>query len=271
MDRAGAWLGGVLLFGACATVQTGPGADARRESVSAAGEAPYVHTEFTLAGGSYSHQTNHDSGVSSGRTDGGFARLRGEFFGDSGMGAGLSLEGARSDGDLFENRPIETLGHTGDIFLYSVYYLTSMPPAEEPLRIPLRIGPYYHDLAVENDVSPTRVRWSGLGVRLECEPEYWFLTREDFSFGVVGGLSGGLHVSDVDLRGGASRTTLNGNGYTLGAEAGVQAGFGHHVTARLGYLFRESIETKSESENRVAVSGASATFSGLELSIGFRF
>jgi hypothetical protein len=261
----------VLVSSACSTVRTAPAPSPADDGPALLGGAPYIYSDVGFAGGSYKHDTHGDSGVSTGHTDGGYARLRGEFVGDSAMGAGISIEGARSDDDLFENRSVETLGHTGDVFLYSLYYFTGIPPSNDAFRLPLRVGPYYHDVAIENDVSPTRVRWTGIGLRLEVEPEYWLVQDPHFAFGLYGGLSGGAHFTDADLRGGGSRTTLSGNGYTVGAGLGVEALFGGRVSTRIGYLYRDSIEGATDASHGLTVKGASVVFSGAELSIGIRF
>jgi len=263
----------VVLFvaSACTNVQSDPGAGPSTERVDTLGAAPYVFADLAVAGGNYSHDARGGAGAGSGRTEGGYARLRGEFLGDSAMGAGLALEGTRSDGDLLEDSSFGTYGHTGDLWLYSLYYVAGIPPSVDAFRLPFRFGPYYHDLAIESDHIPTRVRWSGIGMRLEVEPEYWLLQRDDFSFGLIGGVSGGIHFSDVDVRGGNSRTTVSGEGYTLGASLGLQALFARRVTSRLGFIYRDTIESSSETEGALQVKGASATFRGVEFAIGFRF
>ena len=263
----------VVLFvaSACTNPRSDAGAGPSTERVDTLGAPPYLFADVAFANGNYSHDTRGDAGRRSGRTQGGYARLRGEFLGDSAMGAGLAIEGTRSDTDLLEHRSFGTFGHSGDVYLYSLYYVAGIPPSTDAFRLPFRFGPYYHRLAIESDNLPSRVDWAGLGARLEVEPEYWLLQRDDFSFGLIGGVSGGIHFSDVDIRGGASRTTVSGEGYTLGASLGLQALFARRVTARLGFIYRESIESSSDTETPLQVKGASATFRGVELAIGFRF
>jgi len=263
----------VALFvaSACTNPRSDPGAGPSTERVDTLGAPPYVFVDLAVADGFYSHDARGDAGRGSGRTDGEYARLRGEFLGDSAMGAGLSIEGSRSDTDLLEDRSFGTFGHTGDVYLYSLYYVAGIPPSTDAFRLPFRFGPYYHRLAIESDSIPSRVDWAGIGGRLEVEPEYWLLQRDDFSFGLIGGLSGGIHFSDVDIRGGSSRTTVSGEGYTLGASLGVQALFARRVTSRLGFIYRESIESSSDTETPLQVKGASATFRGIEFAIGVRF
>jgi len=263
----------VVLFvaSACTNVQSDPGAGPSTERVATLGAAPYVFADLAVADRNYSHDARGDAGAASGRTAGGYARLRGEFLGDSAMGAGLSIEGTRSDTDLLEHRSFGTYGHTRDVYLYSLYYVAGIPPSVDAFRLPFRFGPYYHRLAIESDVVPSRVDWAGIGARLEVEPEYWLLQRDDFSFGLIGGVSGGIHFSDVDIRGGNSRTTVSGEGYTVGASLGLQALFARRVTSRLGFIYRDTIESSSDTEGPVQVKGASATFRGIEFAIGVRF
>lgn len=261
----------VVLFAASACTSARSDRGDGVERVDTLGAPPYVFADVAFADGMYSHDARGDAGAASGRTAGGYARVRGEFLGDSAMGAGLAVEGTRSDTDLLEARSFGTFGHTGDVWLYSLYYVAGIPPSVEPFRLPFRFGPYYHELAIESDSVPSRVDWAGIGMRLEVEPEYWLLQRDDFSFGLIGSASGGIHFSDVDVRGGNSRTTVSGEGYTLGASLGLQALFARRVTSRLGFVYRETIEGSSDTETPLKVRGASAAFRGIELAIGVRF
>jgi hypothetical protein len=229
---------------------------------------PRLFADMTLAGGIYDHDTRADGGTLSGNTDGGFARLRAEFIFEQGIGGGISLEGSSSGDDLFgDNGGINVKGRTGDAFLFFV----AQPSTDEAFRLPMRVGPYFHTVTLDNDVTSLKTNWNGVGLRLEIEPEVWLVRRDRFSFGLYGGGSGGVHATQVALKGGGGRTTFDGDGATLGAEVGVQALWGRHVTTRFGYLYRVGREDESESKGGISVPGATTSFSGLMLSVGVRF
>src|SRR5262249_26315466 len=85
--------------------QQPPAAAAR--PLSKASTQPNIFGELTLAGGVYEHDTRNDGSVFTGHTSGGFARMRGEYIFDQGIGAGMALEGSGSDDKLF--------GETGNL------------------------------------------------------------------------------------------------------------------------------------------------------------
>jgi len=229
---------------------------------------PRLFADLTLAGGIYEHNTRADGGTLSGDTDGGFARMRAEFIFEQGIGGGIALEGSSSGDDLFgDNGGLNVRGRTGDAFLFFV----AQPSTDEAFRIPMRIGPYFHTTTLDDDLTSLKTTWGGVGLRLEIEPEVWFVRRDRFSFGIYGGGSGGVHATRVALKGGGGKTTFDGDGATLGAEAGVQALWGRHVSTRFGYLYRVGREDESESKNGITVPGATTSFSGLMLSVGVRF
>lgn len=227
-----------------------------------------IFADMTFAAGTYEHNTRADGGVRSGDTDGGFLRMRGEYIFDQGIGAGLALEGYASDDDLFGNTgTLNIRGRTGDAFLFFV----AQPSELESFRLPLRVGPYFHSTVLDDDVTSLKTTWGGAGLRVEIEPEVWFVRRDRFSFGLYGDAAVGAHATRVVLRGGGGNTHFEGDGATLGAEVGVQAIWARHVTTRLGYLYRANREDESEVKNGLAVSGVTTTFSGLLVSVGVRF
>jgi hypothetical protein len=229
---------------------------------------PRLFADLTLAGGIYDHNTRADGSTLSGDTNGGFGRMRAEYIFERGIGGGISLEGSSSDDDLFgDNGGINVKGRTGDAFLFFV----AEPSTDESFRIPMRVGPYFHTTTLDNDVTSLKTTWGGVGLRVEIEPEVWFLREDRFSFGIYGGGSGGVHATRVVLRGGGGNTTFDGDGATLGAEAGVQALWGRHVSTRFGYLYRVAREDESDSKAGISVPGATTSFSGLMLSVGVRF
>jgi hypothetical protein len=230
--------------------------------------APRLFGELTLAGGVYTHNTRADSSAESGHADGGFGRMRCEYVFERGIGGGIALEGTGSDKNLFGNTgPLEERGRTGDAFLYFV----GVPATDAYFRIPMRAGPYFHTVVLDDNQSSLQTNWNGVGLRIEVEPEVWFVRSDRFSFGVVGGASAGAHFTQVALKGGGGRTTFDGQGATLGADAGFQAMWGQHVTTRLGYLYRVTREDESDPRGGLTVSGVNASFNGVMLSVGVRF
>jgi len=227
-----------------------------------------IFADMTLAAGTYEHDTRADGGVRSGDTDGGFLRMRGEYVFDQGIGAGIALEGYASDDDLFGNTGnLDIRGRTGDAFVFFV----AQPTEAESFRLPLRVGPYLHTTVLDDDVTSLKTNWNGVGLRIEIEPEVWVVRRDRFSFGFFGDAAVGAHATRVSLKGGGGKTTFEGDGATLGAEVGVQALWGRHVTTRLGYLYRAGREDESDVKNGLAVSGVTTSFSGLMMSVGVRF
>jgi hypothetical protein len=247
---------------------TNPKAGDARLGDANAERPPRIFGELTLAGGVYTHNTRADSSAESGHADGGFGRMRCEYVFDRGIGGGIALEGTGSEKKLFgDTGPIDERGRTGDAFLYFV----GVPTTDAYFRIPMRAGPYFHSVVIDDDQTSLRTSWNGVGLRVEVEPELWLVRNGRFAFGLVGGASAGAHFTQVVLKAGSGRTTFDGQGATLGAEAGFQALWGEHVTTRLGYLYRVTREDESDPKAGLAVSGVNTTFNGVMLSVGVRF
>jgi hypothetical protein len=229
---------------------------------------PRIFGELTMAGGVYSHNTRSDGSAASGHADAAFGGMRCEYVFDRGIGGGISLEGTGSDNNLFgDTGPIDVRGRTGDAFLYFV----GVPTTDADFRIPMRAGPYFHSVVLDDDRTSLQTRWNGVGLRIEVEPEVWLIRSGRFAFGLVGGASAGVHFTQVKLKGGGGETTFDGSGATLGGEAGFQALWGQHVTTRLGYLYRVTREDESDPKGGLTVNGVNATFNGVMLSVGVRF
>jgi len=226
---------------------------------------PHFYADLALGGGTYKHDID---GGPNGSTDGGYFRLRAEYVGDAAMGGGFSLEGAASDDELFadEGSP-DAEGGTSDLFLFFV----GVPTQSREFRLPIRLGPYVHNVSFDEDSSSSEIDWGGIGLRAEVEPEVWFVHEPGFSFGLVGDLSAGAHVTDIDVNSMGASDSFDGDGFTLGAGLGVQALFGDHVTTKLGYVYRATIEDESDDNGFVAIRGQNVSFSGVALQFGVRF
>jgi len=263
-----AWTLLALMAGAgCAT--TGSPAN-RGEGASPAAPAPRpnIYVDLALGAGNYEHDTSGDGGFASGDTDGGYLRLRAEFLTDAGLGGGLSIEGMASDDDLLADVGSPNVeGSSSDLYLYFVGETVHT----DEVRFPLRIGPYLHDVTLEDNSTGDEISWDGFGVRLEAEPEFWFIRRDRFAFGMVADASIGAHVTGIEADAAGASEDFDGNGLTFGAGFGVQALFGDHVTTKLGYVFRTTREDESDVSSGLLVRDADATFSGLVLQLGLRF
>lgn len=259
----------VALAAACASSppRNGPMA------LAPAGPAPVpglgdVRIEAGFGGGRYEHDTQGDNGTASDTTDGGLFQLRAEFVGGLGMGAGLALEASGSDDDLFRESGIaDGEGSTTDLYLYFVGV-----PAESPsFRFPIRAGPYLHNVHLEENTTPTEIDWSSLGLRIEVEPEVWFLQQPGFALGIGGDLSLGAHWTSIDVESPLLPDDFDGNGATFGLGFGLRALIDDTITAELGYLFRTTLEDQSDTEGGVAIRDATASFRGVVLGVGVRF
>lgn len=224
--------------------------------------------DVAVGGGTYKHETSGDGGLASGDTDGGFAALRFEGISNSGIGGGIALEGTGSDDDLMIDAGTPNVdGSTGDVFAYFV----GDPINSDRFRLPLRVGPYFHRLELNDDTTPGTIDWDGVGLRLEAGPEVWLLRRNAFSLGLTGSVSIGAHVTSIDAEVAGLSDTFDGDGLTFGAGLGIAALFANHVTTQLGYVYRMTRESESDPSNGVFVREATQSFSGVVLQIGGRF
>jgi len=227
-----------------------------------------LFADMGMGFGRYRHDTKGDDGVASGGTEAVYTRLRAEYVSDAKIGGGFSSEFATSDDDLFgDSSPGDTSGSDVDFFMFFV----ADPDRSEQFRFPIRVGPYIHTMSLNDDVTDTDVHWTGVGLRAEIEPEWWFFRRRQIALGLVGDFSGGVHATRIDLDPPGDDDHFDGNGYTLGAEAGFQALFARHFSARLSYLYRTTHEDESDPENGIRVREALSEFNGVVMELGVRF
>src|SRR5262245_47938196 len=112
---------GVLALAAGCSYAGAPRHRPELENTVEATPRHHVYADFALGAGDYEHDTSGDGGFASGETDGGYLRVRGEYFFDLGLGTGISIEGIGSDDDLFADAGSPDVeGSSGVMFLYFV-------------------------------------------------------------------------------------------------------------------------------------------------------
>lgn len=226
---------------------------------------PFFTAHFTLASGRFDHETrgsNLDD-----RQPAGFARLQVEGISAEGLGAGISVEGLTSDDDLFESdgfTPQEA--RMSDIFLYVVFQGSQ----QGKFRVPLRVGPYFRRLLLEDQANGDEVDWRNFGVRLEIEPE--FIIHHSGYHEWTGFLLAGFgyHGSDVDIESTTVTDSFDSEGSTFSFEAGTRirlAGF----SAGLSYIYRGLFVDQTDRENGLFVREIDSTFNGIAVQFGARF
>ena len=158
-----------------------------------------------------------------------------------------------------------------DIFPYAVIAF-----ANSRARMPVRIGPYYHALRLEDD-TPVETTWSSLGARLEVEPEIVLYEREKNAVSLFMELGGSLHVSNVERDSGAIEQDFTSDGYQLRSNAGLR-GQWSGFTASISYLVRyysvNQTDTETDKTNpttRTSIDAIDTLFQGLYFEGGFRF
>jgi opacity protein-like surface antigen len=255
----------VVLLIATSACATANGPQAAKAPAEAAPTKPNFYADLALGGGTYKHDIK--SGPD-GSTDGGYFRLRAEYVGEAAMGGGFALEGEASDDELFaDDGSPDAEGSTSDLYLYFVGVATE----SRQFRLPIRVGPYLHNVSIDEDSSGTEIDWDGFGLRGEVEPEFWLVREPGFSFGFVGDLSAGLHKTNIDASIPGISDEFDGDGFTFGAGLGVQALFGDHVTTKLGYVYRATSEDESDVSGSALIVGQDVSFSGIALQVGVRF
>ncbi len=224
---------------------------------------PRFTAVFGYAVGKYDHETRM-----SGKDDNvaaGMLRARTEFIARSGFGVGGAVEIMGTDDELFNNVGV-TDGEASslDIYPYAIVRLS-----EDEVRMPLRIGPFYHGLRLE-DNTLLETTWSSLGARIEIEPEITIFQRGKNSISMFAELGGAVHVSNVEVDTGTSDQDFHADGYQLRGNAGLR-GTWSGFTASLSYIIRYHNVDKTDSENGVFVSEIDTHFRGIFFEGGFRF
>ncbi|MSR47409.1 MAG: hypothetical protein EXS13_10155 [Planctomycetes bacterium] len=226
---------------------------------------PNLYADLAFGAGTYAADIK---GAEDGDTDGGYFRFRTEYVGDAAFGGGFSLEGAASDDDLFEEvGSLDAQAATSDLFLYFI----GVPTESHNFRLPVRVGPYFHNVNFDEDSNLSEIDWSGFGFRAEVEPEYWIFQEPAFSFGLIGDLSLGAHLTSIDATILGASDDFDGNGYTFGAGLGVQALFSNHILTKLGYVYRATTEDESDDNGFISIRENDTSFSGIAFQVGVRF
>lgn len=229
---------------------------------------PTIFLDFAGSAGEYDHNTEGGGGFADGDTLGAYASLQLEALGGVNWGAGFAFEGIRSDDDLFEHSGFpDSDGEQLDVFVY----MLGIAHETDTFRLPIRMGPYVHQTSISEDSTDLDFDWNAIGLRFEAEPEEWVSVGENFSWGLYASGSIGVHRTFIEAESGTFSADYNGRGMTWGGGFGLQALFGQHIKARLGYLLRQTEERDSHSDLGVFVNEMSASFDGLVFEVGMRF
>jgi opacity protein-like surface antigen len=235
---------------------------------SKAASKPTFFLDVATGLGEYDHNTEGGGGAADGDTVGAYASLQLEMLGGTNWGGGFAVEGLQSDDDLFEHSGSpDSEGQQLDLFVY----MLGIAHETDTFRIPVRMGPYVHQTSIEEQASGLDLNWNAIGLRFEAEPEEWITRGENFSWGLYAQGSIGVHRTFIDAEATGFSEDYNGRGMTWGGGFGVQALFGQHIKARLGYLVRQTEERDSSSNLGVFINEMSASFDGVVLEMGFQF
>jgi len=238
-----------------------PDADARES------DKPTIFIDLAGSVGQYDHDTS-GSNFADGDTVGAYAGFQIEALAGVNWGAGLAIEGSKSDDDLFEHSGFpDSEAQQLDAFVY----MLGLAADTDTFRLPIRVGPYVHTTTIEETSTDLDFDWNGIGFRAEVEPEEWITLDDDFGWGLYAQGSVGVHRTFIEAEAGGFSADYNGRGMTYGAGFGVQALFGDHLKTRLGYLWRSAQERDSHSDLGLFVKSMRASFSGVVLEVGLRF
>ncbi|MGE3163863.1 MAG: hypothetical protein AB7O52_03090 [Planctomycetota bacterium] len=228
---------------------------------------PCFTAEVTLAMGRYTHRTS--GSALDDREVAGLSRLRIEFAAPAGVGFGAAVEGMTSDDDLFEEDGFAAQeASMSDVFVYVLF----QPGLERRIRVPIRVGPYFRGLQLEDDAGPDEVTWGSVGFRAEIEPEVVIVADPHAELSVFAGVGLGYHgtVIEVDTPSTSFEDQFESDGSTLGVEAGLR-GRVYALAWALSYIYRGVRIDESDPELGLFVRETQADFQGVAFTLGVRF
>ena len=230
-------------------------------------EGPTWFIDFAASVGNFDQNFVHGTGAD-GDTTGAYGSFQIETQQGSNWGFGVAAEAMQSDDDLLEDiGSPDSEGRQLDVF----GYMLGIAHETDTFRLPIRVGAYVHQTSLEEQASALELDWNAIGLRFEAEPEEWIVVGDNFSWGLYAQGSVGVHRTFIESEAGNLSNDFNGRGMTLGGGFGVQALFGQHLKARLGYLVRRTEERDSHSDLGIFVNEMAQTFQGVVFELGLRF
>ena len=207
-------------------------------------------------------------------TEGKLTRARLEFTEsdneDNGGGAGLQIEGAESDKDLYRGTGVLSKdSKVTDIFGYFMYELRD----GENARVPFRLGLFSHVYDLEDPVR--KITWETFpGLRLSVEPEIVFARFDNLALSLFGEGSYGHSILDTKVKYKSMGTKENDaevGTQTYGLEGGIRMAIDEFV-AGISYIHRVGQSGDDNSLSLVnRVPESRYKFNGVAFTAGFRF
>lgn len=227
---------------------------------------PIFSAHLTLGGGRLDYDT--DGSPFDDDDSAAFFRFRAEGLAEREFGFGISHEYTVGNDELLAapgfDQGFRLQQH--DTFIY-LYAQERFP---DDFRFPIRFGPYFNYLSLEDENSSDEIEWFSLGARVSIEPEFILARDDQFELSLYGDLSLGVHGTLIDSDTSVVNDEFESNGATLGIEAGLRYRFGT-FSMGLAYLQRSTFFDESDAERGVFVRESEDVFRGVVLSLGLRF
>jgi hypothetical protein len=136
-------------------------------------------------------------------------------------------------------------------------------------RMPMRIGPYFSNVAAEFTVSGDDTDYSSFGLRAELLPELVLSPpHQDFEASLVGRLSAGTHSTSIDDE--STDEVYWSSGYSLGVEVGFRVVIGP-ISLSTAYIHHTSTVRESDTERNLFIPRLETDFEGVLFSVGASF
>ena len=225
---------------------------------------PFFQSRVGLGLGELRHNTS-GSGLDD-DVDASTLRLTLEGTSPSGFGGGVALEFTGTDDDLFEGQEVAG-GEAGilEVFAHATYRLSP----SDYFRMPIRLGPYFHGYELEDD-GPSDLTWLSVGGRVELEPEVLVHRGPHSEVGIFAVLSGGIHVTSIELDTPTGDEDFDSDGYSAGVSAGVRARWKGFTTG-LSYYSRWFNVDESDPEGNLFIREINTRLGGVMFEIGLSF
>ncbi len=223
---------------------------------------PRVRIELGLGAGSLDHTTEGSN--LDGDTDAGAFRLGFEAFGKSGLGGGVRYEAWTTDDDLFDDAGFNsTEGTSTSLFAHLSYRL-----GDDHFAVPVRGGLLLHNHRLEDLILGQDTDFTTFGLLTEIAPELFLSRGEHVSWSLLGGLSLGTGLTNIDSDG--LPDDYDSATVFYGLELGTRVRF-DSIELGLSFVSRGHSMDESDPKNGLSVLGYDSTFSGVMLTVGAVF
>jgi hypothetical protein len=213
-----------------------------------------------FGGGSMEHKT--EGGGPEDTTSAGYFALGGEAMFTERVGAGLRLEAAATDDDLFAEDLPGTYNEAGD---GDLFFHSTIAVGDSNHTAPLRVGLFLRNYTLSGSGFTSDLSWVSLGPRIEFAPDFKLIGNDRFRWSIPLRLGAGIGAASFssDTETGDFDSTVTQ--FDLGIGTRFLIG---RVQLDLGYLQRSA---DYESTDEPAFQSIDTTFSGLVFTVGAKF